>query len=118
MAWSLQPSVSIFPQRELERRLALPHVRRTSTNTERGAQAGLARRAACLAHREKRREGASDHEAHEAAVAAVQALLPLPWKEASAEAVSAVAYTTKYHSEWFWRTSANQVRSGNQSQDS
>jgi hypothetical protein len=35
-------------------------------------------RAACLAYREKRREGASDHEAHEAAVAAVQAV----WKQA------------------------------------
>jgi hypothetical protein len=30
-------------------------------------------------------------------------LLPLPWKEASAEAVNAVAYATKYHCEWFWR---------------
>jgi hypothetical protein len=24
-------------------------------------------------------------------------------REASAEAVNAVAYATKYHSEWFWR---------------
>jgi hypothetical protein len=43
-----------------------------------------ASRAACLAYRAKRREGPT--EAHEAAVAAV---LPLPWKEASAEAVNA-----------------------------
>jgi hypothetical protein len=45
----------------------------------------------------------SNQEAHEAAVAAVQSVLPLPWKEASAEAVNVVAYATKYHSEWFWR---------------
>jgi hypothetical protein len=60
-------------------------------------------RLACLAYRAKGREGASDQKAHEAAVAAVQSVLPLPWKEASAEAVNAVAYATKYHSEWFWR---------------
>jgi hypothetical protein len=52
-------------------------------------------RAACLAYREKRREGTGDQEAHEAAVAAVQLVLSLPWKEASAEAVNAVAYATK-----------------------
>jgi len=45
-------------------------------------------RLACLAYRDKRRAGASDHEAHEAAVAAVQSVLPLSWKEASAEAVN------------------------------
>jgi len=39
--------------------------------------------AACLAYREKRRAGASDQEAHEAAVAAVQDVWPLPWKEAT-----------------------------------
>ena len=60
-------------------------------------------RRACLAYREKRRAGASDHEGHEAAGAAVQSVLPLPWKEASAEAVNAVAYATRYHPEWFWR---------------
>jgi hypothetical protein len=57
-------------------------------------------RRACLAYREMRQAGASDQEAHEAAVAAVQSVLPLPWKEASAEAVN--AYATRYHSEWFW----------------
>jgi hypothetical protein len=57
-------------------------------------------RGACLAYREKRREGASNHEAHEAAVAAVQAVWSLPWKEASAETVNAVAYASRYHSEW------------------
>jgi hypothetical protein len=46
---------------------------------------------ACLAYRAKRSEGASDQEAHEAVVAAVQSVLPLPWKEASAKAVNAVA---------------------------
>ena len=75
-------------------------VERPATATEERKPAW---RAACLAYREKRREGASDHEAHEAAIAAVQSVLPLPWKEASAEAVKAVAYATKYHSEWFWR---------------
>jgi hypothetical protein len=60
-------------------------------------------RLACLAYRAKRREGASHQDAHEAAVAAVRSVLPLPWEEASAEAVNAVAYATKYHSEWFWR---------------
>jgi len=30
-------------------------------------------------------------------------VLPLPWKEASVEAVNAVAYATRSHPEWFWR---------------
>ena len=47
------------------------------------------------------------HEAHLAAVAAVQAVWPgLTWKEASAEAVNAVAYASSYHGEWFWRAGA------------
>jgi hypothetical protein len=50
-----------------------------------------------------RQAGATDQEAHEAAVAAVQTVLPLPWKEASAEAVNAIAYATRYHSDWFWK---------------
>jgi hypothetical protein len=58
-------------------------------------------RRACLAYREIREAGGSDQQAHEAAVAAVQSVLPLPWKEASAEAVNAIAYATRYHS-WFW----------------
>jgi hypothetical protein len=60
-------------------------------------------RRACLAYREKRRPGASDHEAHEAADAAVQAVLPLPYKGASVEVVNAIAYATRHHSEWFWQ---------------
>src|SRR5262249_35152820 len=50
---------------------------------------------ACLAYDEWRQASADDHEAHEAAVAAVQTVLPLPWQEASIEAANAVA--------WFWR---------------
>jgi len=47
---------------------------------------------ACPAYREMREAGASDQEANEAAVAAVQQVLPLlSWKEASAEAVNAIA---------------------------
>jgi hypothetical protein len=45
--------------------------------------------------------GFQDQEAHEAAAAALQSVLPLPWKEASAEAVNAVAYASRYRSEWF-----------------
>src|SRR5262245_21981850 len=60
-------------------------------------------RRACLAYRAWRKAGASDQEAHEAAVAAVQAVLPLPWKDASVEAADAVAYATRHHPEWFWR---------------
>jgi hypothetical protein len=59
-------------------------------------------RRACLAYREIRQAGGSDQQAHEAAVAAVREVWPLPWKEASAEAVNAIAYATRYHSEWFW----------------
>ena len=61
-------------------------------------------RRACLAYREIRDAGGSDQQAHEAAVEAVQQALPLlSRKEASAEAVNAIAYATKYHSEWFWK---------------
>ena len=38
--------------------------------------------------------GASDQQAHEAAVAAVQKVLSLSYKEASVEAVNTIAYTT------------------------
>jgi hypothetical protein len=50
-----------------------------------------------------REAGATDQEAHEAAVAAVLTVLPLPWKEAAVEAVNAIAYATRYHSDWFWK---------------
>jgi hypothetical protein len=58
-------------------------------------------RRACLAYGEMRQAGATDQEAHDAAVAAVQTVLPLSWKEASVEAVNAIAYATRYHSDWF-----------------
>ena len=60
-------------------------------------------RLACLSYRAKRREGAGHRDAHEAAVAAVRSVLPLSWKEASAEAVDAIAYATNYHSDGFGR---------------
>jgi|SRR5262245_52857530 len=59
----------------------------TLQQADRGAQAsmGLAR----LAYRAKHGEGDRDQEAHPAAVAAVQSVLPLLWKEVSAGAVHA-----------------------------
>jgi hypothetical protein len=69
----------------------------------------LAWRRACLAYREIREAGGSDQQAHEAAVEAVLGVLPtLTQKEASAEAVSAIAYATKYHSDWFWKGRSTQ----------
>jgi hypothetical protein len=60
-------------------------------------------RAACLAYREKRRAGAWEHDAHLAAVAALQAVWPgLTPKEASAEATNAIAYASSNHTKWFW----------------
>ena len=50
-------------------------------------------RRACLAYNEWCKAGENDHEAHEAAVAPVQTVLPLPWHETSVEAVNAVAPT-------------------------
>jgi len=66
-------------------------------------------RLAGLAYRAKRREGSSHLDAHEAAVAAVQSVLPLPWQEASAEAVNAIAYATKYHSDSFYSACARVI---------
>ena len=60
-------------------------------------------RRAFLAYHEWREAGASDQEAHEAAVAAVQTVLSVAWEEASVEAANAVAYARRYHPEWFWR---------------
>ena len=42
------------------------------------------------------RGGASGQEVHEAAVEAVQQVLPLSWKEASVEAVNAIAYAATF----------------------
>jgi len=47
-------------------------------------------RRACLAYDAWRQAGASDQEAHDAAVAALQTVLSLPWNEASVEALNAV----------------------------
>ena len=67
-------------------------------------------RRACLAYREIRQAGGSDQEAHEAAVAAVLSVWPTRnQKEAGAEAVNAITYATKYHSDWFWK-GALQIR--------
>ena len=66
-----------------------------------------------MAYCEKRRAGAFDHEAHCAAVAALQAVWPLPWKEASAEVTRAVHYASVYHKKWLWdgvRGEDNRVR--------
>ena len=60
-------------------------------------------RRACLAYGAWRQGGAGDQEAHEAAVAAVQTVLPLPWNEANVEAMNAVAYASSHEPAWFWR---------------
>src|SRR5262245_23015819 len=68
-----------------------------------------AQRRACLADREMRQAGASHLEALEAAVAAVQSVLPLlSWKQASAEAINAIAYATSNYSELFWQAQCTQ----------
>jgi hypothetical protein len=60
-------------------------------------------RAAVLAYRKTRATGALDHPAHLAAKVAVLELHPtLSDREASQEAIHAVAYATSFHSEWFW----------------
>src|SRR5262245_45383253 len=60
-------------------------------------------RAACLAYRKVRATGALDHPAHLAATAAVREVLPNPTeKEASNQAIAAIAYATTFHAEWFW----------------
>ena len=51
------------------------------------------------AYGEMRQAGATDQEAHEAAVVAVQTVLPLSWSEASVEAINTIAYATRYHSD-------------------
>jgi hypothetical protein len=63
-------------------------------------------RRACLAYREMRQARASHLEALEAAV---QSVLPLlSWKQASAEALNAIAYATNYHSESLWQAQCTQ----------
>ena len=60
-------------------------------------------RAAAVAYRHARRDGAS----HDAAAAAAEASLREQWpelsaKDASAEVVAAIAYASSHHSQWFW----------------
>ena len=59
-------------------------------------------RAACLTYREQRRAGAGDLVAWRAAVAALQAVWPLPDREARQEATNAIAYAADQHTKWFW----------------
>ena len=59
-------------------------------------------RAACLAYREQRRAGAADHAAWLAAVAALQAVWPIPAKEAGQETTNAISYASSNHTKWFW----------------
>jgi hypothetical protein len=59
-------------------------------------------RAACLAYREQRRAGATDHAAWLAAGAALQAVWPLPTKETGLEATNAISDASSNHSKWFW----------------
>lgn len=61
-------------------------------------------RCACLAYREIREAAGSDQQDHEPARRGHAAgLANAARKEASAEAANAIAYATKYHSEWFWK---------------
>jgi hypothetical protein len=50
----------------------------------------------------KRRAGASHHAAWLAAIAALQAVWPLPEREAGLEATHAIAYASAHHTEWLW----------------
>ena len=60
-------------------------------------------RAAVLAYRQARREGASDHAAFVAAVAKLREEWPeLSVKQASDEVVAAIAYASTHHTAWFW----------------
>ena len=53
-----------------------------------------------MAYREQRRAGATDHAAWLAAVAALQAVRPIPAKEAGQEATNAIAYASSNHTKW------------------
>ena len=60
-------------------------------------------RAAVLAYRQARREGASDHTAYVASVAKLREVWrELSAKEASAETVAAIAYASTHFTVWFW----------------
>ena len=59
-------------------------------------------RAAALAYRETRRAGLGAQAAADAATRALIEVWPLPWAQADAEAVNAVAYASSFHTRWFW----------------
>ena len=60
-------------------------------------------RAAAVAYRIARGQGQSEHASHLAAREAVLEVHPeFTQKQASAEAVSAVAYAAAWHTDWFW----------------
>jgi hypothetical protein len=60
-------------------------------------------RAAAVAYRAARKGGKSHHLAQDAAEAALHGLHPtLSKKEASDEAVRAIAYATSFYPKWFW----------------
>ena len=60
-------------------------------------------RVACLAYRAKRRAGPATRKRTRLRSRPCRLCGHCRGKEASAEAVNAVAYATRYHSEWFWR---------------
>jgi len=60
-------------------------------------------RRAGLAYQERRVAGATHQEALDAATAAAQTVLSLPWGDVSVEAENAVAYAIRYNPRWFWR---------------
>jgi hypothetical protein len=60
-------------------------------------------RAAALAYRQARRDGASHHKAMDAAEASLRERWPeLTAEVVSAEVVSAIAYASAHHVVWFW----------------
>jgi hypothetical protein len=60
-------------------------------------------RAAALAYRQARRDGASHHAAMAAAEASLRERWPeLSTKEASAEVVAALSYASSHHPTWLW----------------
>ena len=60
-------------------------------------------RVAAVAYRQARREGLGNDAAMDAAEASLREQWPaLTAKEASEEAVAAIAYASSHHTAWFW----------------
>jgi hypothetical protein len=59
-------------------------------------------RTACIAYRAQRQAGADGLAAHQAAIAALQAVWPLPIADADREVTDAIAYANSHHRAWFW----------------